>query len=303
MYIGISSLKTDETVYELGDGILVRKSFGHLMAHYMLALRPAPGNQSHPAPWHQAGTHFSSDATAEIYIPEALGTLKERQEILSVIVFLMRIVIDPEIRMLAVSNMPFGPENADLKNREVFAIETAERHFPISIAQDTSLELMSAFWIKMHWKTTLQMQRQNKKFSLACEAFDQGPFLRNTGLTLVSLWGGLEALFSCNQGELRFRLACYLAAYLEPAGQKRFDCKEQISDLYDRRSKAAHGTPKHTSDELISSFVLLRKALIQIITADHIPAQNELEGLLLGTLQVSLPDYKIIPAEKESPGE
>jgi hypothetical protein len=132
------------------------------------------------------------------------------------------------------------------------------------------------------WEVTHRLSLSNAEFSLAADAMDSGQFVQSTALTLVSLWGALEALFSPSTSELKFRVSALIAAYLEPPGKARLDLQREVAKLYDKRSAAAHGKPKHTAADLLATFQLLRRVLLSMIDAGTVPTKSDLEERLFG---------------------
>jgi hypothetical protein len=165
----------------------------------------------------------------------------------------------------------------------VLPFEIHYRDFPLAvdggIATPNSLE-----WIRNRWPATHKLIRESAEFSLAVDAISSGQFIKSSALTLVSLWGALEALFSPSTTELRFRVSSLIAAFLEPFGNSRGLLQGQIAKLYDRRSAAAHGKPKHDEEDLLGSFNLLRRVLMTIIDNNRVPSREDLEDLLFGSL-------------------
>jgi hypothetical protein len=119
-------------------------------------------------------------------------------------------------------------------------------------------------------------------FKLAMEAFELSTFIPHHALTLVSLWGALEALFSPSTSELRFRVSVLIASYVHPPGRHRAELQEEIFDLYDKRSAAAHGKPKHNTDHLMQTFNILQRVLIKMIDEKAVPSKAALSNMLLG---------------------
>jgi len=117
---------------------------------------------------------------------------------------------------------------------------------------------------------------------LAAHAMSSGQFIEDTALTLISLWGALEAIFSPSTSELRFRVSALISSYLNPPGPQRLAHQKQIAELYDKRSAAAHGKRKHDGNDLLLTFELLRKVLIQIIRDGEMPTRQHLENKLFG---------------------
>lgn len=99
----------------------------------------------------------------------------------------------------------------------------------------------------------------------------------------ASLWSGIEALFGVQQ-ELSFRIALYVAAFVEPRGQGRFELYRHVKKLYGARSKAVHGA-KMTDAELREHICDARKVLSRILCAvidqGRLLTTDEIERLLL----------------------
>lgn len=109
-------------------------------------------------------------------------------------------------------------------------------------------------------------------------------YIENTALALVSLWGALEAIFSPSTSELKFRVTALIASYIEPPGQGRIDLQKKYAIIYDKRSSAAHGKPKHVIEDLASTFDLLRVVILLMIQRKKVPSKEDLERcLFVGT--------------------
>jgi len=253
------------------------------MSPVTLAFKPAPPGSHHPAPWKAARGGFGQDITAQLTIPATAGEdFKSRFEIARLIVFLVRLWSDPAIMMVALSNMPFSKiaEAADAA-AYIVQIEHRPRAFALELVDD-SRTIASLGWVNEHAHSALKLTRESAEFRLAAHAMDVGQFVEDTALTLISLWGALEAIFSPSTSELRFRVSALISSYLNPPGPKRLADQKQIADLYDKRSAAAHGKSKHDGDDLVRTFELLRKVLIRIIRDGEIPTKQYLENKLFG---------------------
>nr|WP_304655653.1 HEPN domain-containing protein [Neorhizobium galegae] len=120
------------------------------------------------------------------------------------------------------------------------------------------------------------------EFQLAASALNAGQFIPNSALTLISLMGALEAIFSPSKTELKFRVSSLIAAYLHPYGKDRLETQKAIGLLYDKRSAAAHGKPNHAEDDVLKAFELLRAVLIRMVEDGKVPSKAELELSLFG---------------------
>lgn len=284
MYCGFANLELEAEAYELGNGMSLRKTYGHLMAPFMMAFkRPAEYDQPHPGPWKSLGGGFAFDIEAELKIPASLGSGKYAQmEIGRAILFLLRLGIHPAIRLPIFANFPFATV-AELSDRETWLRpnDFEPRYFPLDSDCETFGDA-EAEWVRDRWQAVLKLSREDAAFALATQAIDRGQFVQTTALALVSLWAALEALFSPSTSELKFRVSALIAAYLEPPGEARLTLQREVAKLYDKRSAAAHGKPSHENEHLIASFNLLGRVLRQMIDRGEVPKKEELDRALFG---------------------
>lgn len=283
LFIGLSGPNLLGKRIEFSRGIVLEETFAHLMAPLTMAFgRPASG-EHHPGPWKAARGGFGQDIVAQLSIPKnAAKTMRERMEIASTISFLLRLWSDPSVTMIAGANMAFTSiKDAPDALAHIFPLQFRERIFAIEIA-DRERVLGSLDWVVEHLEPTLKIMGESPEFRLAASALEAGQFIENTALTIISLWGALEALFSPSTSELRFRVSALIASYINPPGKDRLEAQKAIAALYDKRSAAAHGSPKHSGDDLLATFELLRKVLIRLIRDGGVPSKRELEARLFG---------------------
>jgi len=284
LYIGLSGLTMAVDAIELGDGLVLRKTYAHLMAPLIMAFQPAPPDRHHPGPWKTVHGGQGFDVTAEIFVPIKNG--KEQHNAVDVaetITFLVRIFIDPAVTMSVLSNHSVSLI-ASVPDRQanLIPLEVSRRYFPLC-AEDGRATVESLEWIKRRWQLTHKYVCESSEFALAVEAFsNKAQFQDNSALILVSLWAALEALFSPSTSELRFRVSAPIAAYLESPGTERAALQKEVAKLYDKRSSAVHGVPKHDQDDVVSTLLLLRRVLMTIIENGKIPTKEELEAKLFG---------------------
>ncbi|MCU8185992.1 HEPN domain-containing protein [Vibrio vulnificus] len=102
-------------------------------------------------------------------------------------------------------------------------------------------------------------------------------------MSLVLLWGALEAIFTKDKAELRFRVSVMIASYLEPdGGDKAYQLYKKVAKLYNERSKAAHGDNSVKQDTLLQTYELLYKAVEKMFEQNSVPTKESLERSLLG---------------------
>lgn len=286
LYIGLSGLQMAVDAIELGEGVVLRKTYAHLMAPLMMAFRPALPGKPHPAPWKAVNGGQGFDVTGELFVPVENG--KEQRNAVQVgeaVTFLMRIFIDPAVTMSVLSNnsfdhIPSMPEN----QTNLIPLEVGRRYFPLT-ATDTTATREKLEWVRQRWDMTHGFARTSSEFALGVDALSAAQFQQNTALILVSLWAALEALFAPSKSELRFRVSSLIAAYLESPGAKRAALQKEVAKLYDKRSIAVHGVPNHDQEDVLSTLLLLRRVMLAIIDNRKVPTKEDLENRLFGVAE------------------
>lgn len=289
LYAGFTRLKLlpEWEQYELGEGLSLRPTFVHLMNSYTAAFNPpaAPGKH-HPAPWRATQQYQSFDIETELLVPASYKPPKglSNHDVVRVITVMMRLVCDPKIRFVVVSEHPLAA-GADLSDAQlrIFLIEAFRQYIELALPDEDSASVAGRLrWVREKWQNAVHLMASHADFRLAMEAFEMSTFIPHHALTLVSLWGALEALFSPSSSELRFRVSVLIASYLHPPGPERVAMQRSVYELYDKRSAAAHGRPKHDTEHLTQTYNILRNVLLKIIDAREVPSRNALNNMLLG---------------------
>ncbi|WEE79520.1 hypothetical protein LZ683_09255 [Comamonas testosteroni] len=286
VHAGLAGLELDEGCFELGCGIRLIKTYAHLMAPFLMAFKPAALGKHHPGPWKAASGGFGFDINAELLIPSSVEEeFGSKIGVARTILFLLRLGVNPATTLPVFSSYPFE-SLADRQDNEVrlLPFEVQPRHFPLGVVGEKATG-EAVKWVADHWQVAHKLAGENSEFALAVEAIDSGQFVQNSALTLVSLWGAMEALFSPSTSELRFRVSALIAAYLERPGGARHSLQKKVAKLYDKRSAAAHGKPKHEAEDLLATFNLLRQILMKIIDDGSIPSKEALDAMLFNSAQ------------------
>jgi hypothetical protein len=281
--VGLSGLALKDESFELGEGVVIRPTFAHLIGTFMVAFAPAKAGEHHPPPWKAARTGFGADITAELHVPKDTLSLttNERLDLVQLVVALLRLWVTPTVSAPILSNIPFARAK-EAPDNEAYLWPYESRGFEFPIDRDGKITHGDIAWVRDHWKDAFDLTRSSTAFRTAVFALDQMQFVKDRPLVLVSFWSALEGLFLMNAQELRFRLAAYLATYLQKPGPERMARYKKILTLYDHRSKAAHGKPRNDPRALGESYTLLRDVVVRIVEAKQIPTQEELETRLLG---------------------
>jgi hypothetical protein len=286
LFFGLHGLQLPGPSFELGRSIIIRKTYASIFAPFMVAFAPPESpDKHHPGPWSAASGGVSYEISAELVIPigQERGS-NECLQIARIILFLLRLGVNPAITLPVFSNMAFSKESAEAKDQTLHLFEVQRRSFALAVDESAATG-KSLGWVKENWETVEKLVNSSSKFALASEAIDQGQFVQNTALTLVSLWGALEALFLTDRSELSFRVSSLIASFLEAPGDDRKERQKKIAGLYGKRSAAAHGTPKHSEHHVLDSFNLLREVLFKIIERGSVPTSDQLNSMLFGADQ------------------
>jgi len=284
IYAGLSGLELDAESFDLREGIILRRTYACLFAPFMAAFARPESGKHHPGPWKATRGGFSFEITAELLVP--VETTEQYFELsrgaVRTIVFLLRLGVNPATLVPLVSSHSFSSiRDSTDEDVRLQPFEVQPRRFPLGVNGGIATEEAVA-WVREHWQVTDRLLNESSEFALAVEALDAGQFIQNTALTFVSLWGALEALFSPSTSELRFRISLLLAAFLEPLGERRENRQKELLKLYDMRSAAAHGKPKHQPEHLLQTFNLLREVVLKIIDRGSVPTSSELNSMLFG---------------------
>lgn len=286
LYIGLSGLDLNPEPIDLGNGVTLKPTFAHVFSTDILAFeRPATPSSYHPGPWQANSKRAGTDITAELHIPASCARSHQSPwQIAKTIVTLLRIFCDPLISSQIASDCPID----ELKERKyssssdkhvALLIGSRERHFHFQLVSREQI-LQSLNWVAKNWEKAVELNSSSPEFEFALQSFDEAQFIPSHSMMLVSLWGALEAIFSRNNAELRFRVSANIAAFLAPRGAARIQKQREVLKLYDARSSAAHGSQKHGPDELLRTFELLRHSIIRMIELGWVPSKEKLEEIL-----------------------
>lgn len=280
LFVGLANIVLSEDRFELAPGISLSRTYAHLMAPFLMAFQPAAPGKPHPAPWKAVSGGLGFDVVAELKVTHESAEDAELLCSARTILFLIRLWLDPEVTAPITSSHSFNtlltvPDG----EARICPYEIYPRHFALSTPDGTFTPIAAA-WIARAFPVAHRLMKQSPEFSFAAEAISSGQFVNNPALTMVSLWAALEAIFLRSPAELRFRVSALIASFLKPPGQERVSLQKSAAKLYDMRSAAAHGRPKHGNEDLLATFTLVREVLLKVIDLGSVPSEDQLNQLL-----------------------
>lgn len=295
LYVALTDLPLGERQIDLGFGIVLRGADATFISSLLLVNTDEDSKQSKVGPlgkdglpplprpsfWQLGGK--TTNITAELVIPSTVHqSLAQQHALARFLGSLLRLWTNPSIRMHAMSEHPFTDLiRLDGPGPRVIPLESFKQHSRLGLVETSSM-LDSLGWVQTNWRVAHKLYSSSTEFRLAADALDAAQFIENEALALVSLWAAIESLFSPSTTELKFRVSALVASFLEEPGEVRRSLQKAIARLYDKRSAAAHGKPKHQSEDLVATFELLRRVLIKMIHSQAVPSKDELEARLFG---------------------
>jgi hypothetical protein len=284
IFAGLAGIELGPPNFDLGSGVRISKTYAHLMAPFMLAYSPAPPGQHHPAPWSAAAGGLAFDMHVQIEVPSAVQSeyTLEPEFIAWWITAMLRLRVGPAFIAPVLGEQSFETAKLNHSSAKYIPLETESRLLVIDPHPRKVITELDLAWTSKYWVPASRLFNQNEAFRLLFEAVDQSMFARRRGLALLWLWGGLEAIFSPDKAELKYRISSVLASFLEPAGTPRLTAQKAIAKLYDSRSAAAHGRSDKKHDALQETYDVARRSIIRMIETGRVPTHAELEAKLFG---------------------
>jgi hypothetical protein len=285
IFVGISGVGCDVAYFDLGHGVSLRTTYAHLMAPFMVAFsRPEKQGQPHPPPWAAASGGFGFDVAIELSVPSGADSSLpyEATTVAWWLIALIRLRVGPRLQAPVLSNHRLEKDAASFRELRIHPLEVSPRQVVLDPEAKVTISESDLEWTKTNWASSLNLLTESPKFSVLLESVDQAAFHHSAQLAMLTLWTGLEEMFSPSKSELRYRVSSLIASYLEPPGKGRLVRQKAIAKLYDSRSAAAHGRNGPKSEALWETYDLVRQVVMKIIDEKHAPNAVELEERLFG---------------------
>lgn len=283
IYAGIAGLKLVPESFNLGEGLVLSQTYAHFMAPFLMAFGPAKPGAPHPAPWSAVSGGITQDIHVQLYVPTEFDapSFFDRLNTVWWIAALIRLRTTTRAHVPVLSDRPFRDVPLDWKNARLLPVEVLPRRLA---AESTTEGLADADlqWIKRIWRPGGELMNRSELLNEAFQALDSAFAMPTTSVSLLAMWGALELVFCPAKQELRFRVAANIAAYLEAPGSARLELHRRVLKLYDARSEAAHGARPTSDSAWVETTSLVRRILIRILEASHVPTRQDLDHSLFG---------------------
>ncbi|EPU2898340.1 hypothetical protein ACVU7V_004360, partial [Vibrio vulnificus] len=206
----------------------------------------------------------------------------EAYDYVKTIVSLLRLGLSPQLHCFLISSVSFASKSEFNNNESEVSLWETNRVLVLKGAND-ELSQNTFGWIAKNLERCVELIYKHCELKLAVSSLDEVHFQQSLPMSLVLLWGALEAIFTKDKAELRFRVSVMIASYLESDdGDKAYLLYKKVAKLYNERSKAAHGNNSVKQDTLLQTYELLYKAVEKIFEQNSVPTKESLERSLLG---------------------
>jgi hypothetical protein len=204
-YAGFSEVELPVDTYNFGLGVSLRKTYAHFMALIWWRLRAL--NQANPIPRHGAPQKgVSYDITVELAIPTDTslpGGLSAKDTVWW-IAALLRIAGYPYLAVPVLSNQPFSEASTRQDEPDLRPFEIVRRILRAGGEEIGRLESKELDWVKKKWQAGAEMLQRHPAFFSAIRAFDFCTIEGKRSPSLLSVWTGLEQLFSPSSESFAF---------------------------------------------------------------------------------------------------
>lgn len=281
LYAGISGARISTERFELGHGLVLTRTFAHLMAPFLMAFSPAEKGLPHPGPWSAVSNGIGLDIHTQLYIPTTFDEhpFFDRLNTVWWITALIRLRSASRAHVPAIADRPFAEIPAHWNSARILPVEVFPRHLDDQqgVVELTDEDLQ---WLKASWLPGGRLMDSSSTFNDAFQALDAAGGMPTRAVALLTVWGALEHLFSPAKQELRFRVSANIASYLESPGVSRLALHKKLMKLYDARSTVAHGTKLKTPDAWTETHALANRILKKILADGCVPSSESLESEL-----------------------
>ena len=174
LFAGIAGASPNIDNFDFGHGIVLKKTYAHIMAPYLAAFTPAQKGEHHPAPWKavSGGMGFDIQAGLDIPIDFSLPNWFDRINTIWWFTALIRLRASILASVPVIANKSFSEIASSREEPYFWPIEMKpSRLVPTDNAGQT-LKKVDLEWIRKYWLLGGTLMNQNERFNLAFQAID-----------------------------------------------------------------------------------------------------------------------------------
>ncbi len=277
LYGGISGLPISIPEFALCEGLVVRETFAHVMAPYLMAFaKPLRPGAPHPPPWKAANGGIGFDVTVEVALSyPARPTGLDRLNTLWWVLALLRLRTGAALRMPVVSDTPFAGIPSQSTEPNLWTVEMPPHQLIVSRSTPAEIVPEHLEWLRDVVVDGARLL-DNTSFNRAFQTFDSAIWAHSLGSAVVMAWASLETLFRPGRAQITKTLSRLIATFLNPAGSERDRDFQRIVKLYEARGGTVHDAQIPEEHQLLDSFELARRSLMRCLEIRSVPNAEDL---------------------------
>jgi len=200
LYGGLSGIRMNVPEFELAEGAILKATYAHVMAPYMVAFNRPVGDAAHPAPWRAASGGLGFDIEVQLSLrADSRPTPLDRVGTVRWLLALLRLHHPAGIRMPILSDIDFSQAASSESEPIFWPLELSPRHLVIENPQDYEFILEETLvWLRTHFGHSEDLLNDSR-FGLAFRALDACHSADTLSSAMLLIWSALEALYRPGQ--------------------------------------------------------------------------------------------------------
>jgi len=275
-YILLSNLDIEESFFQLGSGVSIRRLDSRISVFDLAATGAAgfrewamlepflPGCVSEIETSQDAAVKPGYDTLNRAWLASALLKLKGYNAHLPLAcsAYSWNVVAGHQERTKWIFKEELKEKgiasavNSTRRDLPPFKGQLLELHTKFLVPDNAKTTLLEedAYWIRNNYKTFNSLASESESFRFALAAAVNWQYSSDPRVAIAQLWSGIEAVFFGISSELVYRISLLIASLLEPRGVARKAKFDKVRKLYGVRSKAVHG--EELSDDKLTKAML-----------------------------------------------
>ena len=187
LFGGMAGATLNVDKFEICEGLVIRRTYAHVMSPYILAFRrPERAGQHHPGPWKPArGGHVGLDVEIEIALQvEARPTGFNRLNTLWWVLTLLRLSTGARLRMPVVSDTAFSCIAESSTEPTMWPIETLPRQLHTMPDPPEVIGEKELLWVRQAFGPGSELMN-DEAFGRAFQTFDDVIWAHSSGSAIV----------------------------------------------------------------------------------------------------------------------
>ena len=279
LFAGIAGATLGVDRFDVCRGLVLRKTYAHVMSPYVVAFRrPGRADRHHPGPWKSVRGGSSDDIEIEMALePDVRPTDFDRVNTLWWLLALMRLVSGAPLKLPVISDAAFARIVEESLEPNLWPVETLPRQMRTVQNPPQIIDNEHLVWVQEAFAPGAKLMRETP-FNRAFQAFDAAIWGHSTGSALIAIWAAVETLIAPGKGQISHKLASSVAALLEPSGPGRDRLFGQVKSLYEARGGSAHNSKAPEAQQLLASFGIARRCFMACIDRQALPHFTNLQN-------------------------